>query len=361
MALRQQLGFAAGEPAPALIIDTKLDHGLVPVTSLQRENGSLLPSLGRAVSKLSLEGPDGELTELPGVVYTDVGLGGGVKSHYELAPGQAGEIEWGEVDLATAVNGRQTTLVFDGSVDSLRVYGGEPTAVELGPATTAGRLEATPWGFRVGDVALEVQSMSVVSPGQSIDFNDLSLDGTSRVDGERVSSEFAVGMALADVAQHGTVGIKMRGRFGKLHGPSLGALNQRLEDTEAGGAPAAMLGEIDRELKQLLAHGLEFGVEELDIALPDGTMAADLALTLAETELDEFTWTGLLLALEARSDIRIPADLFDRLAAGNPNARSAVAMGFLQRDGDDYVMRAEYAKGLLTVNGAPMPIPMPAM
>ena len=37
---------------PALIIDTRIDHGLVPVTSMAREKGSLAPGLGRAVSTL---------------------------------------------------------------------------------------------------------------------------------------------------------------------------------------------------------------------------------------------------------------------------------------------------------------------
>jgi hypothetical protein len=36
-------------------------------------------------------------------------------------------------------------------------------------------------------------------------------------------------------------------------------------------------------------------------------------------------------------------------------------LGLFQRDDDEYVMNAEYAQGLLNVNGAPMPIPMPGM
>ena len=38
----------------------------------------------------------------------------------------------------------------------------------------------------------------------------------------------------------------------------------------------------------------------------------------------------------------------------------AAGMGFLKKNGDDYEMAAEYRKGLLTVNGAPMPIPIPS-
>ena len=47
--------------------------------------------------------------------------------------------------------------------------------------------------------------------------------------------------------------------------------------------------------------------------------------------------------------------------AMRPEAGALVAMGFLQKDGDFYEMRAEYAKGLLTVNGAPMLIQLPGM
>jgi hypothetical protein len=45
----------------------------------------------------------------------------------------------------------------------------------------------------------------------------------------------------------------------------------------------------------------------------------------------------------------------------NPQAGSLVAMGFLVKDGEDYVMAAEYAQGLVNVNGAPMPLPIPGM
>jgi hypothetical protein len=36
-------------------------------------------------------------------------------------------------------------------------------------------------------------------------------------------------------------------------------------------------------------------------------------------------------------------------------------MGFLRRKGEYYTIEAAFAKGLLTVNGAPMPFPMPGM
>jgi len=36
MNIREQLGLAADGPSPAVIIDTRLDHGLIPVASITR-------------------------------------------------------------------------------------------------------------------------------------------------------------------------------------------------------------------------------------------------------------------------------------------------------------------------------------
>ena len=52
MLLAYENGF---DELPVLIIDTRIDHGLVPVTSIGRQQGSLAPGLGNAVSTLSFE------------------------------------------------------------------------------------------------------------------------------------------------------------------------------------------------------------------------------------------------------------------------------------------------------------------
>ena len=62
--------------------------------------------------------------------------------------------------------------------------------------------------------------------------------------------------------------------------------------------------------------------------------------------------------LDAEADLVVAAEFVDFAMAMNPEAGAIVGMGFLRKNGDVYEMRAEYAKGLLTVNGAPMPIPL---
>jgi hypothetical protein len=44
----------------------------------------------------------------------------------------------------------------------------------------------------------------------------------------------------------------------------------------------------------------------------------------------------------------------------NPQTGALVGMGYLKKDGDLYIMDADFKKGLLTINGAPIPIPMGA-
>jgi hypothetical protein len=72
-----------------------------------------------------------------------------------------------------------------------------------------------------------------------------------------------------------------------------------------------------------------------------------------------FSWPGLILALKADADILIPAELVEMSRQMDPQAESLIQMGFLQLTGNEYRMQAEFAGGLLTVNGLPMPLPIP--
>ena len=89
-----------------------------------------------------------------------------------------------------------------------------------------------------------------------------------------------------------------------------------------------------------------------------GTLETRLNFVVQEDDAATFEWTSLLLATEVSADISVPEGLMDMAMQMNPQMGAAVGMGFLQKNGDVYEMKAEYAKGLLTVNGAPMPLPL---
>ena len=62
-------------------------HGLIPLSSMGREGGSLEPGLGSAVSTLAVDSGTGEIVDLPGTIYSTVGLGGHLDSRYVLEAG----------------------------------------------------------------------------------------------------------------------------------------------------------------------------------------------------------------------------------------------------------------------------------
>ena len=65
---------------PVLVINTHIDHGLIPVTSMSRDKGSLAPGLGSAISTLQVELPGGQAIDIPGTVYSTLSLGGNLHS-----------------------------------------------------------------------------------------------------------------------------------------------------------------------------------------------------------------------------------------------------------------------------------------
>ncbi|MDH5215725.1 MAG: YdgA family protein, partial [Gammaproteobacteria bacterium] len=67
---------AQGESMPSLIIDTRFDHGLVPLSSMSQASGSLKPGLARMVSTLHVDDGKGNLTDLPGTIYSETSLTG---------------------------------------------------------------------------------------------------------------------------------------------------------------------------------------------------------------------------------------------------------------------------------------------
>ena len=71
----------------------------------------------------------------------------------------------------------------------------------------------------------------------------------------------------------------------------------------------------------------------------------------------------VLLALDAEVDIVVSKDLLAKAAESNPQLAQATAMlfatGFLLEKGEDFVLKADYKDGLLTVNDLPFPLPLP--
>jgi uncharacterized protein YdgA (DUF945 family) len=349
---------------PALIIDTRIDHGLVPVSSMGREQGSLAPGLGSAISTLHLEYAGGESIDLPGTIYSKVSLTGDLQSNLVIEPGtfsEGGEsMQWGNVDALITMSASSSTVGFSGMVDELVVTspGDEFT---VGAITFDGEQQATPFGFSVGNAEISIASVTFTTEYGNMETGPLSLTSVASLDGDLVSARTTVDIEYVPFGELGPTTIGFDVAFDNVDAASISRISDIFDNFESYGSGDALRLAVEDDLGVLFARGFEVRVDRLDIAMPPGTVSATLDVDVAPTNIDQFVLTSMLLNVDAKLSLSVPAELYDYAVALDPQVGAVVAMGFLRKDGNDYKMQAELSNGLLTVNDAPMPGIIPGL
>jgi hypothetical protein len=351
----------ATDTLPVLLIDTRLDHGLIPVSSMQREHGSLMPGLGNAVSTLRLEFADGSLVPLPGKLYSTISLLGELQTRVVLqADGLAAgdlQLDWGDAEFLLTSTARSGSVGIRGSLQSLAVASAGETAI-FGLTGVDLQLAPSGYGFRVGAVKLTLDSFAAVSAATSTTAGPLYLQSNSAMDGEYVHADLTMRLENTPLPLGGNGALELVLRLANVDAAALGIL-QRNADAARSAAPGQLAAfDMQRDLMRLLARGMRLDLDQLDINGPFGQISSRFSATLAPTDPDDFNWPAALLALDASADISVPAALVDMLTQNNPEMLAAIGMGFLRKKGDYYVLEAAFKQGLLNVNGAPMPIPL---
>lgn len=360
-AMLQELG-PPGDELPVLIINTHLDHGLIPVSSMSRENGSLTPGLGSAVSTLSVEFSDGKSIEVPGKIYSNVALGGELESSYELEAGSHDDghtkAAWGTSIIEVTTNPSSGDVQFSGNLRSLS-FADKSESLEVNGLTFSGSQAPTTFGFATGDVKMELDGVSVSTNGiQAGGVKRMSVDGYTRLDNGRVNGRTTLDVELSALPQFGDVSVAGDISVEGADAEALGTLIKKLEALGPAPDEAQAFSAIEGDLKRLLSSGLELRFDQLDVTLPMGTVTTAMKFKVLEKDASTFDWTSLLLATEASANVSVPEALVDMAMQMNPQAGAMVGMGFLQKNGDVYEISAEYKKALLTINGQPMPIPL---
>lgn len=361
--LRAALTTAAGdaEQMPVLLINTHIDHGLIPVSSMGREEGSLAPGLGSAVSTLAVELGD-ETIDLPGTIYSKVGMGGDLDSKYVLEPGtQAvddGEVTWEATTINIASSAKTGDIEFAGDIGAM-TFGDAQQVVAIDGLTLSGEQENTPYGFHVGDVDLTMGAMTVRSSGMEVGgMKGMSVKASSSVDDGMAAAAMRMEMSGQTIPGIGDMSIIADMTFDSIDAAALGVLTARLETMGANQDPTMLMMEAQEDFKDLVAAGMNVDIEQLDVALPMGTVEVKMSLGIPESDRTTFQWTSLLLEAAMTLDIKVPEALVQLATSMDPQVGAIVGMGYLKKDGDMYIMDADFKKGLLTVNGAPIPIPM---
>jgi uncharacterized protein YdgA (DUF945 family) len=364
--MRDALATLAGrDPSdgdPALVIDTRIDHGLIPVTSMGRAEGSLAPGLGRGVSTLVIEYPDGASVPVPGTVYSSIGLNGVLTANYIAEPGSLEDdgstASWGDASVEISTDQEAQSFVIDGAIESLAVSDAGDT-LRLGKTRFSGVQRPGRFGISAGSFKINTDSVAVEEAGiETYRLGPVAVSGTSDIDGERVNGDFRMSIGALAVPGYGDSDFDVAMRFTGLDGAALGRMTRTLDDVGDDASREELQLLLQDDFEKLVAAGFELHVEQLDFDLPQGPVALKMRFNVEASDSDDFDLSSVLMTLDAEADLTASASFVDHAMAMNPDAGAIIGMGYLRRNGDVYKMRAEYAKGLLTINGAPMPIPM---
>ena len=354
---------STGHPAMiSLIIDTQLDHGLIPLSSMT-------PGLASTVSTFQLDPGNGELVPLPGTLTSNVSLSGAAKSKLILEQGSHvvddATVSWEGADLDLGFDQAGGTFSAHGTISPISIRSDDGD-LDIGTISIDADQAKTAYGFNVGPVKMAAGAISANGNGSTVTIGSITLDADSSIDDGRLNSVGSFQVSDVEVPGFGNVAVIMDISMNGFDAEALGAIATVLKDAQSQPDPAvafqAVYPEIENDLQKLVARGGEIRFNQFDVSLPQGNVSTRMTIEIPEGEQDDdFSWASVLLKSKAELNVRVPAALYEMAAMMNPQANSLVAMGMLVKDGDDYVMAAEYEQGLVNVNGAPMPIPMPGM
>jgi len=301
---------------------------------------------------------------LPGTIYSTFGLTGNSSFHYVMAAGSQSDadslVTWSGADITvnTIPASRSFTIQANIEPTSLESNG---VVTDVGPVTFEVSQDRSQYEFGIGTIKLEIDSLTVTSPHQPrTGFGKISLDALSELDGDRVNGRTSISFTRVLVPGIGPMNVDIG--FA-ANGIDAGALEGIISALRAAQGSALMGAAIPTgthaELQKLVASGLEIQFNRFDISVPQGDLSTTMAVTIPESDAkDSFSWPSIVLATTASIDLTMSVSLYEMLQAMNPDLTTLLALGVLKRNGENYETEIRYAKGLLTINGAPMAIPL---
>jgi uncharacterized protein YdgA (DUF945 family) len=346
---------------PSLIVDTRLQHGPLP-------GGSMPPGLANTVSTFQIDPGNGQLVNVPGQLTSQVALDGTSDARLLVEAGsyehEEGTIAWQGADLAFVSNPASGAVTVNGEVSPWSITA-ENEAVNVGAMSIAADQARSEFGFNVGTVDFSIGKSTIMDEGATTSIEGIELTGASSIEDGRVDADSTFALKKLTIPAVGDVDFDMDISLRRVDAQSAAVIGKALQDAQGAADPEAALAgvydQVEPDLQTLFQRGFSVNVERFDVSLPQGAITSKVEVEVSEAAEDTpFSWGTVLLATTASIDLRIPGAIYEMASMMNAQAGSLVAMGFLVADGDDFVMAAEYAQGLVTINGAPMPIPMPA-
>ncbi|WP_295465252.1 YdgA family protein [uncultured Pseudomonas sp.] len=380
----------SSSPVELLRVQDSIQHGPFPLARL----GSLKLAPVMAVNRFTLaETPAATalfgLTKGADPVRLDATLGydRGIDGQLLLAPlhldQPQGAVAFSGLNASfrTDMDGRQLRL--EGTVGQFSVNVHTPegwTKLELEGFALTGDNRRNADGFWLGPGQLRLGRVSLAMPGRpEVQLQDLSLQGDTQQQGQRLSGTLNASLARLDIAGQTLGKATLSSHYSNLDSPALAQLNTLLQhlqlDTEEGLDPTTQ-ATLQQQLNDVLAARPQLVVDELRFDTANGSNLLRLDLTLDKPATYDLPPEQLLAQMLTRLDARlslargslVDAVLFQtgaprdqpalrQQAQATAEALASIGLnsGLLKAEGDDLVASLAYATGRLTLNGQEVP------
>ena len=357
--LREALD-AAHSGLPSLLIKTNIEHGLLPLSEM-------IPGIASATSTAQVDDGRGNISDLPGTLYTRIGLTGDSVFNYVAKPGsfnfESGDsLDWEGADISVKSNANMTSFSVDGRINPLQLKGSQGN-MNVGAITVKGEQTKTDVGIDVGHGSFDLETLWARDGGGTTALKGLHFDSVSALNNDGASFVFHSRVDELDLPGFEDVAYDLEIELGKLDPEKLTTIIDSLRALQGAApnqAPADLYPGAEADVLQLLSSGAHIGINRFNLTLPQGDVAMALNLDIEKAAAGaSANWLSLLMALDATATVSAPVELVNFFQSVNPEIGGMIAMGLLQQDGDVYRMEARFNKALLTVNGAPLPLPMP--
>lgn len=350
--LAQNVTGADGEVA--MVIATRFDHG--PVPGLGASGVSLAPAWTQAHSVAALRTRSGDRYALPGTLTSRVEPDGRTRFEYRAEAGQqhyGGELEahWQPAAIDAELSRGAQRLAFSGTVEGVAITDRAGT-VAVGRTELSADQRRIDSGLWIGTSDWRIASVD--APGVTVADVELATD-VAQLEG---APAYRLTVRLGSLATERYAGEAIEADI-ELRDVDPAAVGELLE-LAALGRPLEVFDPAQRPLLQrLLATGPELTLHRVRVPTHDAAIVGTAALEVAPGTKLEQGWSD---AVSGNADVVLPRALVDSVAAGGTDQLRAVielmrAFRMLKLEGDSYRVRAQYAQGLLSVNGLPVPLP----
>lgn len=352
-AARELTGIPNLEESPELVIRSRIAHGPWPLLEGR-------PGLARVHSEVAFLVGQDEIA-IPGVAITDIGLDASGVTVFQ-SPGMETTVEsgsafirWHPTELRISFDRQVRNLDSLGTIGELEFLGSNGE-IRFGPVRVDGRSTYTTHGFWSGESRLNVAAFSMTGiDGASFLAEGLDLDLAVLPDGDLVDHRYDVTVSRFSSPRVENGQLHLAGAIERLDATALGRLLAMRTEARWPNDRQSWSG--------VFSAASRFRLQEFLMEADGERARLEFECHLGDA-IDAGAGPGeLLRALQGQGTVELSEGLLPMMI-GNGNdpaaVESLVAIGYLRRIEDGLVAEVRLGGGLMTINGLPIPLPLPA-